>query len=102
MITVLALSLALHAPPPGSPWFGSDKVKHFFMSALVQSASFSISRAAGLDHSRSHLVAGITTASVGVWKELHDKRSRKPFSVSDLVWDAAGGAASAALLNRSR
>ena len=101
MIALLALSVALQAPP-GSPWFGADKVKHFFMSALVHSATFSLSRGAGLNHGRSQLVAGASAAAVGVWKEVYDKRSRKPFSVSDLVWDAAGAASAAALLNRTR
>ena len=101
MIALFALAAALQAPP-GSPWLGADKVKHFFMSALVHSATFSLSRGAGLNHQSSQLVAGASAAVVGVWKEVYDKRSRKPFSVSDLVWDAAGAASSAALLKRTR
>jgi uncharacterized protein YfiM (DUF2279 family) len=104
MIRILALTLALHAggPVPGSPWFGADKVKHFLMSAFVQSATFAVARSTGMNRGTSQIVAGVASGSVGIWKELYDRKAGKPFSVSDLVWDAAGATSAGALLNRSR
>lgn len=97
--TALALALAFL---PGGPWLGADKAKHFLMSAFVQSASFSIARAAGQGRYRSNIAGAAASAVVGVWNEVHDKRGGKPFSVADLVWDAAGAGSMAALLNRTR
>jgi putative lipoprotein len=96
------LAAALLAAPPKDGWFGVDKVKHFFMSAFVQSAAFSAARAAKLSVTNAQAVAGVTTAVVGIGREIHDKRVGRPFSVKDLTWDAAGGVAAARLLNKTR
>ena len=97
--TLVVLTLAL---PPGGPWLGSDKVKHFLMSAFVQSVSYSVARGGGLNRRDGNRAAGVASAVVGVWKEVRDKRAGKAFSVADLVWDAAGAGSMAALLNRTR
>jgi uncharacterized protein YfiM (DUF2279 family) len=102
VIKVLALMVALQAPMPGSPWFGADKIKHFLMSAFVHSAAYSTARWSGAGRATSQVVAGIASGSVGIVKELYDRRSGRPFSVSDLVWDAAGASSAAALLNNTR
>jgi uncharacterized protein YfiM (DUF2279 family) len=102
VIKVLALTVALQAPIPGSPWFGADKIKHFLMSAFVHSVAYSAARWSGAGRGTSQIAAGVASGSVGIWKELHDRRSGRPFSVSDLVWDAAGAASAAALLNHTR
>lgn len=103
MIGALALAVVVSAQPAADgPLPGSDKVKHFFMSAFVQSLSFSVSRAAGLDRSDAQLVAGISTMSVGLLKELDDRRSGRSFSAADLAWDAAGALAAGAILNGTR
>lgn len=101
---VLALVAVLHAPsaPPRASWFGADKVKHFFVSAFVQSAAFAAARWSGADRATSHAAAGIATVTVGVMKEMRDRRAGGRFSVPDLAWGAAGGAAAAALLNHTR
>lgn len=96
-----ALAFALALPPVGS-WFGADKLKHFLMSALVHSAAFSATRAAGADKRVSNAVAAASSAAIGVSKEVRDRRHRKPFSGQDLAWDAAGAGAMAALLARTR
>ena len=101
MIRELTMA-ALLAAPPRDGWFGTDKVKHFFMSAFVQSASFSAARAFGASNSSAQAIGGITTTAVGIGREVHDRRHGKIFSVKDLTWDAAGGVAAAALLRRSR
>lgn len=97
-MVVLAALLALQTPP----LFGADKVKHFLMSFLVQSAGYSAARAAGLDRTPAQIVGGTGVAAVGVAKELHDRAVKKGLSVSDLMWDAAGGVAAASLLNGTR
>jgi uncharacterized protein YfiM (DUF2279 family) len=98
---VVALIALLHAPP-GDSWFGADKVKHFFLSALIQSATYSAARTVGLERSAGQIAGGVMVAGFGLGKELHDRRSAKPFSVRDLAWDAGGGVAAAALLNGTR
>jgi hypothetical protein len=44
------VQLAVAVPPPGrvipDSWFASDKVKHFFMSAFIESVSYSALQAA--------------------------------------------------------
>jgi putative lipoprotein len=102
MIAALALAVLVDSTPPKQPWFGPDKVKHFFVSALVQSVGFSAARAAGLDRQGSQAVGAGAVAVAGVWKEVRDRREGGRFSTSDLVWDAAGSASAAALLNGTR
>lgn len=100
MIVEVALLAALNVPPLPRP--GADKVKHFFVSAFVQSVSFSALRAAGADHRAAQAGAGAATMAVGVLKELRDRHAGGAFSGADLVWDAAGGLTAAALLNGTR
>jgi len=95
-----ALLVALASPPGG--WFGTDKLKHFMMSFLVHSSAYSTTRAFRVGPQRAQAVGIASAVSIGVLKEIRDKRAGKPFSIGDLVWDGAGTASSAALLNRSR
>lgn len=101
MILNLAAALILAAPPRDS-WFGTDKVRHFFMSAFIQSATFSAARAAGASPSSAQVIGGVVTGAVGIGREVHDRRVGRIFSAKDLAWDGAGGAAAAALLRRTR
>lgn len=101
MIRELSLVVLLSVPPRDA-WFGADKVKHFFMSAFVQSAAFSAARAAGASNSTAQVSGAFATAVAGIGREVHDRRRGKVFSVKDLAWDAAGGVAAAALLKRTR
>lgn len=101
MIKIVALIAVLHGPPLGN-WLGADKIKHFLMSAMIHSLTFSAARTARLARPASQAAGGISVASFGVWKEFHDRRAKKPFSVEDLAWDAAGAVAAAALLNGTR
>ena len=96
-----AAILATVVTPPGG-WFGADKVKHFLMSALVHSTAFSIARSAGVKRNGAQVAGALSAATIGLGKELHDRRRGKPFSVGDLRWDGVGAASAAALLNRSR
>lgn len=101
-LTTVVLLAALHGPPSLNRWFGADKVKHFLMSALVHSTVYSSARALRADRSVSQVIGAAAVVGVGVTKEIHDRRSGKPFSVEDLTWDVGGGVAAAALLNGSR
>jgi uncharacterized protein YfiM (DUF2279 family) len=98
---VLACVVLLALPPIAS-LFGADKVKHFFASAFVQSLGYSAARVTGINRANAQIVAGVSTAGVGLLKEMYDKRNGKPFSVGDLLWDAAGATAAASLLNGTR
>ena len=85
----------------GDRWLSSDKAKHFFTAALVQSASFGGLRAAGLTRSRSIAGATAFTAGISVGKELFDRHSGGEFSLKDLSWDAAGIGSMTVLLGRT-
>jgi putative lipoprotein len=80
------------------PWFGIDKVKHFFMSAFINSVSYSALQLARVNHGSAMAGAIGFTMAVGVGRELHDMRvPGNLFSVRDLTWDAIGTAAGAAV-----
>lgn len=102
MMRVFATIALLWWPFGIDRWFGADKLKHFLMSALVQSTTYSAARAAGVDRGASQALGGAGVATVGVLKEFQDRRSGKAFSIEDLVWGAAGGVTAAALLNGTR
>ena len=100
MEVVLAFALSLHVPPRLA--VAPDKVKHFFMSAFVQSASYSALRLARVDHDDALVAASVATVAVGIAKEVYDRRSGGRFDAHDLLWDLAGAGAAAALLEQSR
>ena len=80
-------------------WFGVDKIKHFFMSAFIESVSYSALQAAGVRHRAAMTGAIGITIGFGIGREIHDKRTPgNIFSVRDLTWDALGAGAGAALL----
>jgi uncharacterized protein YfiM (DUF2279 family) len=83
-------------------WFGIDKIKHFFMSAFIESVSYSALQAAHVKR-RPALGAAIgVAAAFGLAREIHDKRTPgKWFSYQDLTWDAIGIGAGAAMLTRT-
>ena len=83
-------------------WFAGDKLQHFFTSAFVQGMSYGALRTTGLGHGASLAGATITTATVGVAKEVHDLHAYNEFSYRDLTWDAAGAGAATILLVRTK
>jgi putative lipoprotein len=101
MLPLLALALTL-APPPRDHWFAADKVKHFLLSAMVESVTYSASRALGADRRPAVMIGAGLTIAVGVGRELHDQHVGKGASGRDLVWDALGGLAAASLMNGTR
>ena len=93
-----AAGQAATRPPHPDPWFGIDKVKHFFMSAFITSVSYSALQAARVNH-RSAMTGAIgISMAAGLGREIHDMRvPGNLFSVRDLTWDGIGTAAAAVL-----
>ena len=106
MRQILGLSLALNfvfaqAAVTRDSWFGSDKIKHFFLSAFATSVSFSALQAVGAD--RRTAMTGAIGASIGlgVSRELYNLRTTKVFSFKDLTWNAIGTGAAVTMLSRT-
>ena len=80
-------------------WFGVDKIKHFFLSAFIESVSYSALQAAHVKR-RPALAGAIgVTAAFGIAREIQNKRTPGNwFSYRDLTWDAIGIAAAAPML----
>ena len=100
MGVVLAFALSLNQPADGP--IGADKLKHFFLSAFVQSASYSALRLSGVEHDAALWGASGVTVGVGIAKEVNDARRGGRFDIGDLAWDFAGGAAAGVVLAQSR
>jgi pimeloyl-ACP methyl ester carboxylesterase/uncharacterized protein YfiM (DUF2279 family) len=83
-------------------WFGPDKIKHFFVSAFIESVAFSSLQAIGAGRDAAFAGALATTAAFGFGREVHDKRTKGVFSVPDLTWDAAGGGAALLVLRSTQ
>jgi uncharacterized protein YfiM (DUF2279 family) len=83
-------------------WFGIDKLKHFFMSAFIESVSYSALQAMRANHRAAMGGAIGITLGLGLARELHDQRTPgNIFSIRDLTWDALGTGADAALLSHT-
>lgn len=97
-----ARAQASTAARAGDRWFGPDKVKHFFMTAFVQSVTYGLARATRQTHQSSMWWASGSSLVFGLGKEARDLRVRGGFSARDLVWDAAGAGAASLALRRTR
>lgn len=98
------LVFSLHGAPkahPADSWFGQDKAQHFLVSAFVQSLAYGSLRATGATHGVALAGASVTTAVVGVGKELRDRDVKGDFSARDLAWDAAGAGTMTLLLSKT-
>jgi len=106
LVSVTFAPPALHAQAKHSPsrdsWFGSDKLKHFLMSAFIESLTFSGLQAAGAHRNASFAGAIGVTSVFGIGKEIHDKRRGEPFSLHDIAWDAAGGGSAFLMLRHTQ
>ena len=83
-------------------FFGPDKVQHFFVSAFLQSFTYSALRATKVSHQSSLAGATVTSALFGLGKEVHDKRGYGLFSLRDLAWDAGGIGTATLLIGHTR
>ncbi len=103
---LLLLPAALQAqravPKAADPWFGPDKVQHFFVSMFLQSFTYSALRATKASHRSSFAGATVASAFFGVGKEIRDRRSTGLFSAKDLLWDAGGIGSATLLIGHSR
>jgi putative lipoprotein len=104
MNTILSFCLAVNliygqtAVVHTDSWFGIDKLKHFLMSAFIESVSYSALQLAGANHRTAMGGAIGITLGIGVAREVHDRRvPGNLFSVRDLTWDALGTGAGAIL-----
>lgn len=102
----LLLPLSLEAqdkkPRPPDTFFGPDKIQHFFVSAFLQSFTYSALRATKASHQSSLMGATATSALFGLGKEVHDRRGYGLFSARDLVWDAGGIGTATLLIGHTR
>ena len=99
----LIFGQAAVAAPHQDAWFGVDKIKHFFMSAFIESVTYSALQAAKVKHRPALGSAIVVTMAVGVGRELHDRRvPGNLFSIRDLTWDAIGTTAGAVMLSHTR
>jgi uncharacterized protein YfiM (DUF2279 family) len=101
IVQVVLLFVTAATPAQRGPWFGPDRIKHFFLSFFVQSASYSIGRAANLEHRAALIAASGVTAAAAVSKEVWDRKRGTGFDNVDLVWDALGAGAATALVVRT-
>lgn len=103
-LILLVSSLAVVPPrqPPRDAWFGTDKLKHFFIAAFTQSVAYSGLRLVGASHGAA--LAGATGAAVTVslGKEFYDKPRTGLFSGRDLAWDAVGVGTASLMLRHTR
>lgn len=104
---VAALLLAIPSPLLAGPdLFGEDKLKHFFASFFVASASASLGRSLGLEPEEAAWVGAGTAVGAGLVKEWLDLRGARPgggtAEATDLVWGALGAGAGALLLREAR
>ena len=98
----LVYGQAAATQPHPDAWFGIDKIKHFFMSAFIESLTFSGLQAAGARRNTAFAGAVGVTAAFGIGKEFHDKRKGELFSIRDLTWDAAGAGAAVVMLKSTQ
>lgn len=99
---LLATFLLQGTPGHHDSWFGVDKLKHFFVSAFIQSVSYSALRTVDVRHQEALVGASCVTAVFAIGKEVRDARSGAFFSTRDLVWDAAGAGSAVLILDRTR
>ena len=101
LMLVFTLGFGSPRQHAADPWFGPDKLQHFFASAFVQSMGYGTLRALGAEHRSALTGATAATAVVGVGKELHDRATHGDVSARDVVWDAAGAGSATLLLVRT-
>ena len=99
--TVVATTMARRDSLPPDRWLGADKVQHALLSGATLAFSFAGMRAAGIDRRPALVGAVVPTAIVAFGKEIRDRRVTGRFSVRDLLADAVGAGAYAAILART-
>ena len=90
---LVALLIAAGPATSPDPWWGADKLKHFLVSAFVQSVVFSGARAAGVNRDVAQVGAGSVTMAGWGWVSSH---------VGKASCSAVGGAPSVATATNSK
>lgn len=90
--------------PPAAPdaWLAEDKARHLFASLALTAVAFGGARAVGIEWPDAGIAAAVVAGGAGLAKEFSDRARGRPFSVRDLVWDAAGVGVGVALAERAR
>lgn len=101
-IALLTLTLTFRLPLVSDGWFGPDKLKHFLMTAVVQSFAYSAAQAAGADRGDAMRIGLAAAGVAAVGREVYDARTKQRFSIPDLVWDAGGSVAATAMLRHTK
>lgn len=98
----VSLSSAFTPSPALDPWFGEDKLKHFFTSFVVTTLSASSARIVGMEPQASLWVGAGVATGAGLYKEISDARGDTRFSYRDLLWDFGGIAAAGTVIDAAR
>lgn len=88
--------------PAPDAWLGRDKFQHFWVSYAATTFAFAAATGAGVDADDALLVAVPAAMVAGIGKEVFDRRQGRIFSLRDLVADALGTIAAAAVLAQIR
>lgn len=93
-------SIAEQVQRMNDPWFGRDKADHLMLSAALTAAQYyALHRELEMSSRRSLQAAVISTAVIGVAKEIYDATARKRFaSKKDLIADVLGIALAVVLI----
>jgi uncharacterized protein YfiM (DUF2279 family) len=95
----LPATTALAAP---DPWIAEDKGRHFFASLMIGAVAYGGATALSVEWPEAGVAAGTVAGAAGLAKEFRDRSRGRPFSVRDLVWDAAGVGAALLLASQAR
>src|SRR5690242_2702040 len=90
------------APEPPDRWIAKDKLLHFTVSAVIQSAGHSLLRNSGHAYRDAAWTAAGITMGIGVGKEIADQYTGGDPSLRDLVADAAGAGTGAVVMRQVR
>lgn len=84
------------------PWLGKDKADHLMLSAALTAAQYyALHRELEMPSRRSLQAAVISTAAIGIAKEIYDATARKRFaSKKDLIADVLGMALTVVLIHK--
>ncbi len=98
---VPALPVAAPAQNKADPWFGKDKHDHFALSVFLTGGQvFMLKEFSGMDDRQAVAAAAMSTAVIGLGKELYDHFSgRGHASFRDLLADFAGIGAAVLILS---
>lgn len=85
-----ALTLSTASTPDPDPWFGSDKLQHFGVSAALAAGGYGASTVFFRDE-RARLATGAGLAlTLGAARELDNLGGRGQPSWRDMAWNAMG------------